>query len=203
MVPDHFAHKADTYEQNRKRVENVSNIGDAVLATCALEPTMHLMDFGSGTGLLLEQVAAHVAKITAIDISPAMNQQLREKLDRLACQVEIIETDLEKHSLAQQFDGIISSMTMHHVANVPAMLEKFHQMLKPGGFIALADLDTEDGSFHSEDTGVFHNGFDRTDFARQAEAAGFQSVQTVFASVIKKPHRDFGVFLLTAVKAGI
>jgi cyclopropane fatty-acyl-phospholipid synthase-like methyltransferase len=203
MTVDHFAHKADTYEQNRKRVENVSNIGDAVLASCALDQTMHLMDFGSGTGLLLEQIAPHVGKITAVDISPAMNQQLREKLDRLGCPVEIIEADLEKNSLALQFDGIISSMTMHHIADIPVMLAKFHEMLKPGGFIALADLDAEDGSFHSEDTGVFHNGFDRADFARQAEAAGFQSVQTCSASVIKKPHWDFGVFLLTALKAGV
>jgi hypothetical protein len=71
-------------------------------------------------------------------------------------------------------------------------------MLKPGGFIALSDLDKEDGSFHTEDTGVQHYGFERSWIEGATRKAGFSDVATHDASVISKPNGDYPVFLLTA-----
>lgn len=198
MNTDFFAHKANEYEQDKGRVDNVSNIAKAVIDNTRLSHDMHLMDFGSGTGLLLESVAPFVRKITAVDISKAMNEQLHAKRDKLSCELDIRETDLESTDLDEQFDGIISSMTMHHVRDVEAMFLKFHALLNDEGFIAIADLDTEDGTFHTEDTGFFHFGFDRGEIARIAESAGFRDVAVRDASVVHKPHGQFPVFLLTA-----
>lgn len=200
MNTDRFAHKAGSYEKNPKRVDNVVRIAETMLATLRLDPAMHIMDFGSGTGLLLEQIAPHVAHITAVDVSPSMNEQLRAKLDQLPCGVDIVETDLTAHGLEQRFDGIISSMTLHHIQDIDAMLRRFHDHLVEGGFIALADLDQEDGSFHEEDTGVFHAGFEREALAAQARAAGFHEVRMSDASVVNKPQGDYPVFLLTAYR---
>lgn len=200
MSIDRFAHKASNYEQNRSRVDNVENIADSILDAVKLDSSMHILDFGSGTGLLLKRVAPHVRKITAVDISSSMNAQLHAKQNDLVCEVEIIEADLETSDLNGEFDGIISSMTMHHIQNVEAIFGKFYSMIKRGGFIAISDLDLEDGSFHTEDTGVYHFGFDRSDFAKAATAAGFEMVQVSSASVVHKPQGDFPVFLLTAIR---
>jgi 2-polyprenyl-3-methyl-5-hydroxy-6-metoxy-1,4-benzoquinol methylase len=129
-----------------------------------------------------------------------MNSQLNEKRNRLGCEIEILEVDLEKLAIEQTFDGIISSMTMHHVEDVKSMFGKFHSMLNDGGFVAIADLDTEDGSFHTEDTGVFHFGFDRDAIAKAALEAGFRNVDIVSASVVHKPQGDYPVFLLTGFR---
>lgn len=200
MTTDRFAHKAKSYEQNRNRVENVENIARMIQRSVELQPSMHIMDFGSGTGLLLEQIAPLVGKITAVDVSPSMNTQLREKQSRLPCETEIQEVDLERAEIAGQFDGIVSSMTMHHISDVGAMFRKFHGMVKAGGFIAIADLDLEDGSFHTEDTGVFHTGFERAAITDLAAGAGFRSVVVSSASVVRKPQGDYGVFLLTGIR---
>jgi putative AdoMet-dependent methyltransferase len=200
MSIDHFAGKADSYEQNPNRVDNVANIANAILGAVEFNRSMHIMDFGSGTGLLLERIAPHVGKMTAVDVSKSMNRQLQEKRDRLPCELDILEVDLAQTNIPLQVDGIISSMTMHHIEDVGAMFEKFHAMVKGGGFIAISDLDAEDGSFHTEDTGVFHQGFDREEIARAAFEAGFQSVNVSSASVVHKPQGDFGVFLLTAIR---
>jgi putative AdoMet-dependent methyltransferase len=200
MSIDHFAGKADSYEQNPNRVDNVANIANAILGAVEFNRSMHIMDFGSGTGLLLERIAPHVGKMTAVDVSKSMNRQLQEKRDRLPCELEILEVDLAQTNIPLQVDGIISSMTMHHIEDVGAMFEKFHAMVKGGGFIAISDLDAEDGSFHTEDTGVFHQGFDREEIARAAFEAGFQSVNVSSASVVHKPQGDFEVFLLTAIR---
>ena len=200
MTHDFFAQKAASYEQNPQRVDNVVAIGNAIKAQVPLHREMQLLDFGSGTGLLLQQIAPLVAKITAVDVSPAMNAQLRAKAADIGCELEVLEQDLLQIPLQRQFDGIISSMTLHHIADIPALFRQFHRMLKPGGFIALADLDSEDGSFHTEDTGVYHLGFDRADLAAQALAAGFVEVQIVAASVVQKPQGQYPVFLLCATR---
>ena len=200
MKVDHFAGKAEHYEQNQERVDNVAAIANTIQKLVCLNRSMHIMDFGSGTGLLLERIAPHVGKITAVDVSSAMNTQLRTKQKTLGCEIEILEMDLEKSSLNQQFDGIVSSMTLHHIKDIENLFSTFRSMLKEGGFIALADLDTEDGHFHTEDTGVFHHGFDRKWISNMAEKVGFHSVQVASTSVIHKPQGHYPVFLLIAIR---
>jgi cyclopropane fatty-acyl-phospholipid synthase-like methyltransferase len=198
MSNDFFKNKAASYEQDSNRVANVHTIADSIIERVALKPDMHLMDFGAGTGLLLGQIAPHVAKITAVDISPSMTEQLRKKQGELGCEVEVREMDLCTENLDTTFDGIISSMTMHHIEDVPAMFAKMHSLVKPGGFIAIADLETEDGHFHSEDTGVFHLGFTGEDLVRFATEAGFKNAGVKLASTISRPNADYPVLLLTA-----
>jgi 2-polyprenyl-3-methyl-5-hydroxy-6-metoxy-1,4-benzoquinol methylase len=195
---DLFAHKAGSYDSRSNRISNLDSIASTIIANVKLDRGMHLVDFGAGTGMLLERIAPHVRKITSIDVSPSMAKQLLEKKDRLPCELEQIELDLETADAPGVYDGVISSMTLHHIRDVEALLRKFHAMLKSGGFIALADLDREDGSFHTEETGVRHFGFERPWIEAAARKADFRDVATHDASVISKPNGDFPVFLLTA-----
>jgi len=200
MCTDYFEHKAEGYEKDSGRVDNVGNIARRITASIDILPSMTIMDFGSGTGLLLENMAPLVEKIVAVDVSASMNAQLEKKRAQLECELEIIEADLSVTSLDRKFDGIISSMTLHHVEDTAHLFRTLYSMLHDGGFIALADLDAEDGSFHTEDTGVFHFGFDRASLQRTAVEAGFRDVGIQTASTIGKPQGDYPVFLLTALR---
>ena len=128
-------------------MSNVDNIANAIVDSVSLNPNMHLMDFGSGTGLLLERIAPFVRKITAVDVSKSMSDQLDKKRPSLGCEIEILNVDLENSVINEKFDGIISSMTMHHVKDTQAMFARFYSLLKEGGVIAISDLDKEDGDF--------------------------------------------------------
>lgn len=200
MSKDYFEQKAESYDNDAKRVSNVDNIANSILSSVTFNKNMHIMDFGSGTGLLLERIAPFVKKITAVDVSESMTKQLSEKIKFLDCEVEILQLDLTKTKLDMKFDGIISSMTMHHIKDTQAMFNDFYNMLNDNGVIAISDLDIEDGSFHTEDTGVFHFGFDRKIFQDKALAAGFKNVKTITASIDEKPNGKYPVFLLTANK---
>jgi len=145
-------------------------------------------------------VAPYVKKIVAVDNSPSMLLEFQSKCSEFVCETEVIEKDLSVESLERSFDGIISSMTIHHLEDILALFTKLYTMLEDGGFIAIADLDSEDGSFHSDNTGVHHHGFDREVLQLIAEEAGFKNVKFDTASTINKPHRTFTVFLLTAEK---
>ena len=197
---DHFAHKAKDYEKETRRVDNVKNIADGILKNITFTKDMNIIDFGSGTGLLTSQIAPYVAKIICVDMSKSMNEVLEGKKDEYPCELEILELDLSKDNIDRKFDSIISSMTIHHVKDVSALFEKFYTMLEEGGTIGLADLDTEDGSFHTKDTGVFHFGFDRDLFLQIASDAGFKDLKIEQVSIASKPYGDFPIFLLTGRK---
>ena len=201
MTPkDFFAEKANDYDNEQSRTQNVSTIAQTILREVSFSKEMSVMDFGSGTGLLLSEITPYIGEITAVDISSSMNAVLKSKIADLKCSVQIVQMDLTKETLDRKFDVIISSMTIHHIEDTLALFKKFHSLLKDNGIIAIADLDTEDGSFHTEDTGVFHFGFDRENFVEMVKNAGFQNIKIQNASTIVKPTKDYSVFLITAQK---
>ena len=94
-------------------------------------------------------------------------------------------------------------MTLHHVRDIPGIARAFKAALRPGGQLALADLDLDGGLFHAEPADVLHNGFDRGQLGEILAAAGFSGVGFRHATVIEKAGADgvvrpFSVFLLTA-----
>lgn len=200
---DYFAHKAQSYDNNEKRVSNVQNIADGILKNISYTKEMNILDFGSGTGLLTQEIAPYVKKITAVDMSTSMNEVLRAKTEGFPCELEVLELDITneeyEHKL-QNIDSIISSMTIHHIQDTENLLQIFYDLLNENGTIALADLETEDGSFHTSDTGVFHFGFDKDEFLNIAKKVGFKDLKIETISVSSKPHGEYPIFLLTGRK---
>ncbi len=196
---DHFAHKSKTWDMNSKRVKNARAIADAILKNIKIDKTMTIMDLGAGTGLLSYFLSPFVKKIVAIDNSPSMLAEFESKCDRFACETQALLLDIEEAEISQlHFDGIVSSMTLHHIEDIPTLFHRLDTLLRPNGFIALADLDKEDGTFHSDNTGVHHFGFDRESLRKFAESAGFEEIRFETVSTIAKPRRSYDVFLMTA-----
>jgi len=200
MAVDNFAHKSKSWDMNSKRVQNAKGIAEHIIENIKLKPSMKVMDFGAGTGLLSYFIAPYVKTIVAVDNSPSMLEVFKEKSEEFECKTEVLELDLSKDNLNEKFDGIISSMTIHHLEDTKALFQKLYNMLEDNGFIALADLDTEDGSFHSDNTGVFHYGFERATLEEIAKEVGFKNIRFELASTINKPHANFTVFLMLAEK---
>ncbi len=203
MKTDLFAHKSKSWDMNARRVKNAEAIAKTIVQNIPLDRSMHLLDLGAGTGLLSFFLSQKAGKITALDNSPSMLEVFAQKEEEFHCPTEIVEADIMKFSPKERFDGIVSSMTIHHIENIPALFQKLYDLLLPGGFIALADLTLEDGSFHSDNTSVYHFGFDPDALAQTAKEAGFENIGTHHASTITKPHRNFDIFLLTGKKSAI
>ena len=63
---DYFADKAKDYDIQKDQTENIDNISLSLLRELDLSKEMKIIDFGSGTGLLLERVAPYAGSITAV-----------------------------------------------------------------------------------------------------------------------------------------
>jgi 2-polyprenyl-3-methyl-5-hydroxy-6-metoxy-1,4-benzoquinol methylase len=109
--------------------------------------------------------------------------------------------DLE-HSdyYAHKFDCVFSQMVLHHVEDTEQLLNKFFQILNPCGYLAIADLYIEDGSFHGPDVKV-HLGFDPEKLTEMLKSDGFKNIgyKTCF-EVKRDTGKNFPVFLLVAKK---
>lgn len=143
-------------------------------------------------------MAPLVAHIAAVDVSRGMLEQLAAK-PALRGKVTIHCQDILREPLDEKFDGIVSAMAMHHVEDTAGLLVAFRGHLKPGGFVALADLDAEDGSFHAPGTeGVYHHGFDRQRLGELLGNAGFTDHRFATAAEVHQNGCVYPVFLATA-----
>ena len=195
---------AAQWDESPMRTEMARAVADAISAAVPLEPHWHALEYGCGTGLVGLQLLPHVGHLLETDLSPGMLTVLGEKaraagLDKIATQV----LDLTRSAPpAARFDLIFSSMALHHIPDVAALLRTFFSMLVPGGWVALADLDAEDGSFHSPDVpGVAHHGFDRKTLEGWLGAAGFAAVSIRTAYTVERERegeqRRYPIFLAT------
>lgn len=200
-MQDRFEDKAADWDARPVPQQISEGVYGALLRTVELSPTLTVMDFGAGTGLVCTKLAPHVGRLLAVDISRAMLDQLARKQE-LHGKVEVFCQDIVATPLDRQVDLIVSAMAMHHVEDTRALLRTLHGHLVPGGRIALADLDKEDGSFHPPDVeGVYHAGFDRDDLAVLLEEVGFSTPTFVTACEVTKEDRSYPIFLVTATKA--
>ena len=194
-----FDTKAKNWDSGDIRVNGAKKIAEAIEAKIKLTQEMEILDFGVGTGLLGFEIAKKVKQVYGVDTSAGMLAKLKEK-NSDALSIVPIEQDIIAKPLTQQFDGVVSSMTLHHVADLEAFFNTIYKNIKENGFIALADLESEDGTFHSDNTGVHHFGFDEKELREIVAKSGFKEISIKNINTINKPHRDFGVFLLTARK---
>ena len=135
-----FDERASTYDNHqRQTVSYFDSLHRAVAG--AIEETsreVRILDLGSGTGIELEVILARApnARITCIDISGRMLEELSGKYATLLEQIEIIEGSFLEIPFQQRyFDYVVSVLTMHHYTYEQKLnlYTKIRKALVPGG----------------------------------------------------------------------
>lgn len=202
-----FDSEAAKWDSNPGRVKLANDVAAAIVREVKLTKDMEALDFGCGTGLLTLKLQTLVKSITGVDSSRGMLGALQDKIELQALEnVYTRFADFEKGEHAEgSYDLIVSSMTLHHVPDTLAVFKEWFNLLRTGGQVCFADLDAEDGSFHSDKTGVFHFGFDREPLKQLLHDAGFCDVRDTTATTMSREVagqgiREFPVFLITATR---
>lgn len=198
---------ARTWDEDPGRAERARELAAAIAERVPLQDHWVAMDYGCGTGTLSLLLASRLARVVAVDNAQGMLDVLAEKLR--AAGVANVQTrclDLTTQAPpAEQFDFVVSSMALHHIADPSALVLRLGALLRPGGYLAIADLDAEDGSFHGEGVGGVHHGFSEKQMCRFMVDAGLSAVEVGVAHVMVRPGpegtvRKYPVLLATAGK---
>ncbi len=205
LVPDEDEVRMSTFDEKARewdtpeRHARAEAVAQAIRASVPLATSMRAIDLGAGTGLLGFALADSVGEMVLAEPSAGMRDVIREKLASGASpHVSAIDFEVPADPPpGDPFDLAVSMLVLHHLPDTAAALRAIRSLLRPGGRIALADLDAEDGSFHGPDAeGVHHHGFDRSKLIRLAGDAGFVDVAVRTATVIESEDRTYPLFLL-------
>ncbi|WP_131106218.1 class I SAM-dependent DNA methyltransferase [Ornithinimicrobium sufpigmenti] len=203
MAREHFDGIAQDYDDQEK-VDRARQIAEAVRAAVPLTGRERVLEYGAGTGLVAQALQGAVGQLTLADSSSGMRQVAEEKVavGSLPEGTRVWDLDLTDPDVKlpdEAFDLAVSSLVLHHIPDLAPVLTGLHRLLAPGGHLAVADLDSDDGRFHTHLHDFDgHDGFDRQSLARQLRAAGFTDVTVEDCTTLVKHGEVFPVFLAVA-----
>ena len=178
-----FDDKATYWDTDPQKGVRANKVATAIRGQIPLTATTRVLEYGCGTGLLGFALRPVVGEMILADCSPGMLNVVEQKIAAGRFdQVSTLHLDLSEDPLPdERFDLLCSLMTLHHVSDYKDLLTRFLPLLNPGGYLCLADLDAEDGSFHGGDFSG-HQGFDRQELKSVLTRIGFVDIDfsTVF-----------------------
>ena len=139
-------------------------------------PGRRILDLGSGTGTGALALAKRFAgaDVIALDISTPLLDRLREKAGNLgvADRIRTVQADLDAAWPAiDTVDLAWASNSLHHMADPDRVLTKVFATIRPGGLLAVAEMDAFP-RFLPDDLGLGRPGLEARCHAALAEGHG-------------------------------
>ena len=126
-----------------------------------------VLDFGCGTGLLVEQLVARADRIDAVDPSPGMRAVLEAKVADRGWRT--VRPLAELPDPVGPYDVVVCSSVLGFVDDLDGVVRRLAAALAPGGVLVHWDWERHDG----DDA----HGLRRTDAERVLTAAGLVDVE--------------------------
>lgn len=204
----YFDEKAQEWDNDPKKIERAAVFAKEINDFIQPNKKLNALEFGCGTGLLSFKLKDFFKTITLADNSEGMISVLKEKIAKegiknfIPLQLDLFEKDLR----GLKMDVIYTLMTLHHMLDIKETLTVFNSIIEPNGFLCIADLVKEDGSFHAQHDGFDgHNGFDKDELSGIMLKTGFKPVYYKECFVIEKKVdeiiKKYPLFLMICKKS--
>ena len=205
-MSDTFNDKAKTWDDSPNRLELVKAFLDELNMHAYVNKDMKVLDFGCGTGLVGLTFCDTAKEVLFIDTSHGMLEVLAQKVKIANTKnAKIIKGDISEAGIEENsIDLIFSLMAFHHVKNIPSVLKTFYSIMKTGASVVIADLVTEDGSFHKNED-IAHKGFNIGYIKVMFEQSGFFVDDIYEYNKLKRPDasgniKEYTQFAAVAIK---
>lgn len=172
-MTDWFSELAKTWNQDPLKVEQCMLFSERIRKNIKLDPSMRVLDFGCGTGLVGISLLKDVKTVGFIDPSSAMIEVLRESLvGHNINNFEIVEGEIFSFH-GEPFDLIVSHMVLHHIEDLKTTIQALYNNLSPKGKIIIVDMRE---MHHHGPNPIPHHGFNSDKFKKIFEEVGFTNV---------------------------
>jgi ubiquinone/menaquinone biosynthesis C-methylase UbiE len=199
-----FDIKAANWDQEKMHIERAESVAEGIREMIPLTVRMKALEFGSGTGITSFFLKDSLGEITLMDSSMEMLKVAEGKIIQSgALNLRTLLWDLAGNRFTDDsFDLVFCQLVIHHITDITDIISKFKYMLNSGGYLAIADLYPEDGSFHGKGF-AGHRGFDPEELAGLLKKAGFEpaefrKIYTINKKISDSVIKPFDLFLLVA-----
>lgn len=139
-APEHFDSIASQYAASEVHANSPTMRRlHELLGTARLES---VCDIACGPGHLALSFAGKTSRIVGVDAAPNMLRQFERLARERGAKIETIHSDVEKVALpSNSFDLVASRLAPHHFPHVVKALQEMARLAKPGGYVAVIDLE--------------------------------------------------------------
>ena len=144
-IREAFSRQADGFESAHMNFSSKEYLG-YVASKIAPEKTDTVLEVAAGTCACGRAIAPHVAKVTCLDITPAMLSIGKEtaKTERIENIDFVIGDAAELPFPDNSFDIVLSRLAFHHFPDINQPFAEMVRILKPSGKLVLIDMETEE-----------------------------------------------------------
>ncbi|HVF71592.1 MAG TPA: class I SAM-dependent methyltransferase [Chthoniobacterales bacterium] len=127
--------------------ETIADIHDRVVRTLNPQPGEPWLDLACGTGSVAERAARAGAKVTGLDLAPALLEQAKARAQAEGLEIDYQEGDCERLEGIGDgcFDVVSSTCGIMFAPDHSATARQLGRVLKPGGRLGLANWTSEGG----------------------------------------------------------
>ncbi|CAG8751277.1 12955_t:CDS:2 [Gigaspora margarita] len=144
---EYFNNQSSTYDANPTNVLYAKKCAEAILREVKDLEGYEIMDFACGTGLISQDLCAHVKSVLGVDSSQNMvneynkkvSQQGIDKEEMQAICLELKESEGDQLN-GRKFDLIVCVSAYHHLDDIDSTTRMLASYLKQGGELVVVDL---------------------------------------------------------------
>ena len=118
---------------------------DALVEMVPADPEARWLETACGPAIVGRALAPRVGWVHGVDLTPAMVEKARA--EAAAAGVENVDFALGDATALEfaddSFDGAVNRFSLHHIPVPGRMLEEMARVVKPGGWVVLADMLTD------------------------------------------------------------
>jgi ArsR family transcriptional regulator len=167
----YFARSASRWDRLRRELYGAA-FGDAALRGL-LPRDWIVADLACGTGAVAAHLAPHVARVVAVDHSPAMLRAARKRVAGLP-NVDLRTGELERLPLETACcDAVLLLLALSYVSDPALALAEAARVSKPAGRLVVVDLLRHDREDFRLSSGQQRLGFDPEEMTSLIRSAGF------------------------------
>lgn len=151
-----FNRWSNEYDRTLGKISFHRDLLDLIVSSTYVKDKDTILDVGCGTGLLsLKILQQSDCSVTGVDYSREMVAIFKAKIKRLGLHDRIFISLMDADSLKfkdNTFDGVVSSVTLHHLKDKLPALRTIFRILKPGGRFIIGEIDMDTTGKHTDTT---------------------------------------------------
>jgi len=203
-----FDIQVQVWDKDPKKIERAKVVAREIINFIQPNQKLSAFEFGCGTGLLSFELKDSFNRITLADNAEEMIKVLKEKIQVAGIKnfdpllIELLGEDI---NLPMQ-DVVYTLMALHHIPDINSILKTFNSIITENGYLCIADLVKEDGSYHAHESNFNEqNGFDRKELTEVLLNNNFNvvfyNVCYVIERVVDNEVKRYPLFLMISKKA--